>query len=88
MDKPTDAISRAIAIAGSSQAKLAAAITAAGKKCTQQTVSYWVNELDGVVPPEWGPFIEAATGGGVTRHDLRPDIFGPAPAAKRARAAA
>jgi DNA-binding transcriptional regulator YdaS (Cro superfamily) len=24
--------------------------------------------------------IEAATGGVVTRHDLRPDIFGPAPA--------
>lgn len=31
------------------------------------------------VPPTLVLAIENATGGEVTRHDLRPDIFGPAP---------
>lgn len=31
------------------------------------------------VPPERCRDIEAATGGAVTRYELRPDIFGPAP---------
>jgi DNA-binding transcriptional regulator YdaS (Cro superfamily) len=32
--------------------------------------------------------IETETGGAVTRHELRPDIFGDPPAAKKAKAAA
>lgn len=40
------------------------------------------------VPADICPKIEEATGGEITRHDLRPDIFGTPPAAKkRARAA-
>jgi DNA-binding transcriptional regulator YdaS (Cro superfamily) len=33
------------------------------------------------IPPEHCRAIEAATGGKVTVHDLRPDIFGPPPSA-------
>lgn len=36
------------------------------------------------VPPTLVLTIEAATGGEVTRHDLRPDIFGPPPPQKAA----
>lgn len=35
------------------------------------------------VPPERCLLVEAATHGAVTRYDLRPDIFGPAPDVKR-----
>jgi DNA-binding transcriptional regulator YdaS (Cro superfamily) len=38
------------------------------------------------VPAERVPAVADATG--LSRHDLRPDIFGPAPKTKRARAAA
>lgn len=41
---------------------------------TQQHVSYWRTAKNGV-PPEHARAIEIATGGAVTRHDLRPDIF-------------
>lgn len=42
---------------------------------TQQTISYW--RTKGRVPAEYVAKVEAATG--ISRHDLRPDIFGPAP---------
>jgi DNA-binding transcriptional regulator YdaS (Cro superfamily) len=37
------------------------------------------------VPAERVPAVEEATG--ISRHDLRPDLYGPAPKTKRARAA-
>lgn len=40
-------------------------------------VSNW--RLRKQVPAERCVAIEDATGGQVTRHDLRPDVFGPAP---------
>lgn len=43
----------------------------------QTTVSNW--KARGQVPVERCAAIEAATNGAVTRHDLRPDIFGPVP---------
>jgi DNA-binding transcriptional regulator YdaS (Cro superfamily) len=43
----------------------------------QQNVSYWLHEGKGKVPAEYCTGIERATGGKVTRHDLRPDLFGP-----------
>ena len=46
---------------------------------SQQLVSYWRKAKNGV-PAEYVAAIEAATDGLVTRHELRPDIFGPAPA--------
>lgn len=36
------------------------------------------------VPPNRCRAIEAATGGAVTCHELRPDVFGPAPDGERA----
>lgn len=46
---------------------------------TQSLISHW--EAGRVkVPAERVAQIEAATNGAVTRHDLRPDVFGPAQA--------
>ena len=66
MDKPQTPIDRAIAACGSQQ-ELARKI---GR--SQQMVSYW--KLKGVVPPEAVPAIETVTG--ISRHELRPDVFG------------
>jgi DNA-binding transcriptional regulator YdaS (Cro superfamily) len=43
---------------------------------SQQNVAYW---LRAKVPAEVVPAIEDATEGKVSRHELRPDVFGPAP---------
>ena len=48
---------------------------------TRQAISQWR-----IVPPDRVLTIEAATGGEVTRHDMRPDIFGQAFTAERAAA--
>ena len=69
------AIERAIEHAGSLSA-LAEAI-----KASPQVVQNW--RARGV-PPERCAEVEAATNGAVTRHDLRPDIFGATPATERA----
>lgn len=61
-------IERAITAAGS-QAKLAEKIG-----CSQQLISYWKSK--GTVPAEVVPAIEAATG--ISRHELRADVFGAA----------
>lgn len=61
-------LQKAIDRAGS-QAKLAALI---GKR--QSHVSMWVKR--GRVPADMCAPIEQAVDGAVTRHDLRPDIFG------------
>lgn len=47
----------------------------------QQNVSWWLNKSK-KVPAERCAAIEAATGGAVTRYDLRPDVFGTAPPAE------
>ncbi len=44
---------------------------------TQSLVSFWLNGAKRGAAPEHVPAIEAATG--ISRHDLRPDVFGPAP---------
>ena len=43
---------------------------------SQQSVAYWLTKAVRGVPAEMVPAIEQATGFQVTRHDLRPDIFG------------
>jgi DNA-binding transcriptional regulator YdaS (Cro superfamily) len=45
---------------------------------TQGTIAHWLAGRV-VIPLERCPAIEQATEGAVTRHDLRPDFFGPAP---------
>lgn len=66
------ALQKAIAACGS-QAELARRI---GKK--QAHVWNWLNR-DQSVPAEVVLSIERATDGAVTRHELRPDIYGPRP---------
>ena len=65
-----------------SQAKLA---VAAG--CSQQLISQLLKEEIGVTA-EMAIKIDKATGGAVSKHDLRPDIFGRVPKAEREGAAA
>lgn len=43
---------------------------------SQQTISYWLKSKKGIVPAEIAVSIEKATGGRITRVDLRPDLFG------------
>lgn len=46
----------------------------------QQNVWDWLNKGNRKVSPRFAAAIEAATG--VSKHDLRPDIFGPRPTSK------
>lgn len=70
------AIEKAVEAAGG-QSALARAI---GGNVKQAHVWYWLNTADAKVPAEHCAAIEQATGGKVTKHDLRPDVFGPRPA--------
>lgn len=71
-------IQRAIKIVGTQQ-KLADAL---GLK-SQGQVTQWVTGRRPVPPKQCIP-IELATGGRVTRYELRPDVFGGPPAAPAA----
>ena len=71
-----NALKQAIEIVGT-QAAFARAL---GVK--PQHVWNWINR-DEKAPADQVLAIEAAVGGKVTRHDLRPDIFGPAPKSPR-----
>jgi len=65
----TNPLESAVSIVGS-QSKLAAHLGV-----TQPTIHHWLYKTDGRVPAEYCPKIEEATGGAVTREQLRPDIF-------------
>lgn len=67
----TEALSRAIDLAGG-QKPLADKIGT-----TQSQVWYWLKRAKKGVPAEFVEPVERVTG--ISRHDLRPDIFGPAP---------
>lgn len=69
-------LQRAVEIAGG-QTALAALL---GPPIKQAHVWWWLEKMDGRVPPQHCAAIERATEGKVTRHDLRPDIFGEPPA--------
>lgn len=47
----------------------------------QGHIHYWLKHSKEGVPPQAAIDIETALGGAVTRHELRPDIFGPERAA-------
>jgi len=68
-------IEKAIELHGS-QVKLA---KEAG--CSQQYISWLLKDAD-QVSAEMALAFEKATGAAISRHDLRPDIFGAAPARK------
>lgn len=44
---------------------------------SQPTVWGWINTGRGILPPQYALNVEEALG--VSRHVLRPDVFGPAP---------
>lgn len=71
MPKLKKFIERAIRHYGS-QAKLADALS-----CSQQQISYLLRASS--VSAEMAKKLDEATGGAVSRHDLRPDIFGERP---------
>lgn len=76
-------LSKAVEIVGG-QLSLAKAIRhrIPGCKVTQAFVWKWLNsksDKDQVPPAEYCRAIEAATGGKITRYDLRPDVFGESP---------
>lgn len=70
----TEALSRAIDAAGG-QKPLADKIGT-----TQSQVWYWLKRAKKGVPAEFAPRVEEVTG--ISRHELRPDIFGAAPASE------
>lgn len=59
--------------------ELAGGITALAKAIGAQKGAVWAWTNRGKCPPEWCIAVETAVGGRVTRHQLRPDVFGPAP---------
>lgn len=65
-----NALARAVEIAGG-QSALARLI---GEPVKQGHVWYWLNTANGIVPAEYCIAIENGTG--VSRHELRPDVFG------------
>lgn len=67
-------IKRAIELAGT-QAKLAE-----GMGCSQQYISWLLKEAT-QISGDKAVAVERATNGGVSRADLRPDLFGAAPEA-------
>lgn len=72
------AFERAVAAVGG-QTKMAREL---GVK--QGQVWAWLNRNRRPFPAEFCMAVETATAGKVTRYDLRPDIFGPAPTRRRA----
>ena len=74
----TSAIEKAISITGS-QSELARRIGV-----RQGTLWKWLRK--GVAPAEHIVAIERATNGKISRYELRPDVFGPAPDAPDPRA--
>jgi len=64
-------IAKAIALRGS-QRRLAVAAN-----CSQQQISYLMTGATGI-SAEMALKIERATDGEISRHELRPDIYGPA----------
>lgn len=73
MKTTIEAVQTAIEITGS-KAALARAVGV-----THPAVVRWVKGLSRPSPIQTCERIEKATGGAVTRHELRPDVFGPAP---------
>lgn len=74
MPKHKHHIERAIKLHGNSQTKLAEAMG-----CTQQQVWFLLERAKGV-SAEMALAVDKATEGKVSKHDLRPDLFGKKPA--------
>lgn len=71
---PTEALEMAVSLAGG-QSALARQLATDDRPIKQGHVWAWLNR-DRQIPPEFCLRVEALTG--ISRHDLRPDVFGPA----------
>jgi DNA-binding transcriptional regulator YdaS (Cro superfamily) len=71
MDTQSDVIVRVFETAGG-PVSLSRKLSETGRKITSQAVSQWRR-----VPAERALEVEALTG--ISRHELRPDVYGPAP---------
>lgn len=76
------ALGKAITIAGSQEglAERMRTFGGASAAVSQQQISYWL-KYGTLIAAEYWPGIESATEYGVTRRDLRPDVFAPSHAA-------
>lgn len=70
----TDALQRAIIILGGQTALARRLEKITGRKVHQRNVWSWLNRTRRV-PPEFAIPIEQATGGEVTRHEIRADLY-------------
>lgn len=83
---PLGALERAIEIAGGTDAALARKISAISPRAaSREAVGQWRRK--GRAPTERCHEIETIVGGQVTKYQLRPDVFGPAPLAPTEAAA-
>lgn len=77
LDKPTSAktaFTRTIDLLGGQTTTAQRLTEVLGKRVSQQWV-WTVLNRNQAVPAEWCLPLEQATGGKITRHDLRPDIY-------------
>lgn len=82
-------LGRYLSKANISHADFVAALALYGVEVTPQAIRNWTATDDNFRKPSPTRVlaIEAATGGVVTRHDLRPDVYGPKPRKPRKAAA-
>lgn len=73
------AFGRAVDLAGG-QSALARELSRPGKPVSQQRLRHWL-VVKGQCPAEWVLQVEALTG--VSRHELRPDVYGPEPSKRK-----
>lgn len=69
-----EALRRAVEVAGG-QTALARALSTGERPIRQGHVWAWLNRENGVLPSEFVLRVESLTG--VSRHELRSDVFGP-----------
>lgn len=67
----------AVEIVGGQSALARALTDLTGKKYRQGHIWQWLNNYD--LPAQLAVPIETITEGAVSRHELRPDVFGPKP---------
>lgn len=70
------ALEKAVEIAGGQTALATKCAAVANRKCTQANVWSWMHRSKRVAH-EWALPVETVTG--ISRHELRPDIFGAQP---------
>lgn len=71
--KELKALEQAVQVAGGQTALAEKCAAAAQRPCTQSNVWSWLHRSKRVAP-DWALHVEQVTG--ISRHELRPDIYG------------